>query len=414
LQRIPETTVYSPKHWNGWYIEYLVGQLAHDAESDAMNNCTRQYGTAAAIDELYIFSLRDVDGKSHATIGYFENGVLKEEGGIGNKPIEPEEEIKIKEWKDEFGLKDSSKCEVYLKGLSSVKRSIVNAVSNKITGDNIKYVPYLPFKNKMGICKNNLILLKLFIKNKLVSINEAIDEMDHEAIELLIANGAQPNNGEKNNNTLELAIGTEDHWIIEKMLNIGAKPNEFTLNDAIQTKDHWIIEKMVDIGSNTNEFTLDYASETKDKWIIEKMIELGAKPNEFTLYYAIQTKDKEIIERIIELCAKPNEDTLYHAIQTKDHWIIERMIEFGAKPNEYTLYYAIKTKDHWIIERMIDLGAKPNKYILYNAINTKDKWIIEKMIELGAKPNENTLNDAIRTKDQWIIDRIERLIETGK
>jgi hypothetical protein len=441
LQRIPETTVYSPKRWNGWYIEYLVGQLAHDAESDAMNNCTRQYGKESAKDELYIFSLRDADGKSHATIGYFADGDLKEKSGIGNAQIEPEAAAKIKEWRKEFGLKDSSKCEVYLKMLSSVKIAIANAVSNGITGDNIKYVPYLSFEYKIEICKNNPILLKLFIKNKMLSINEAIDERDNEAIELLIANGAQPNNSEKNNNTLESAIGTEDRWIIERMLDIGAKPNKYTYNNAIKNKDQWLIERMTEAGAKPNEDTLNCAIIEEDQMLIERMIELEAEPNEDTLNYTVFSKDKWIIERMIELGAKPNEDTLNHAIRTKDHWIIENVIKAGAIPGVNTLYYAIETKDHWIIEKMIESGAKLNEYILdlvieikdkwiiermielgvkpdaftlFYAIQTKNKWIINRMIELGAKPNENTLYYAINTKDNWIIERIKRLIETGK
>jgi hypothetical protein len=386
LQRIPETTVYSPKHWNGWYIEYLVGQLAHDAESDAMNNCTRQYGREAARDELYIFSLRDAEGKSHATIGYFANGDLKDEDGIGNNPIEPEAEVKIKEWKNKFGLNDESECEEYLESLSSVKRAIVNAVSNGITGDNIKYIPYLPFKNKMEICKNNPILLKLLTKNKLVSINEAIETMDHEFIELLVINGAQPNNIEGHNSTLNRAIQTKDKWIIERMIEIGAKFDKYTLYCSIETKDKEIIERMIELGAKLNEYTLNGAIPTKDKNIIERMIELGAKPNEFTLNYAIQTEDKDIIERMVELGAKPNKYTLNYALETKNEWIIDRMIELEAKPNEYTLDYAVQTRDHWIIEKTIKIGAKPNEYTFEYAKNINDKWItdrIKRLIETG-------------------------------
>jgi hypothetical protein len=387
LQRIPETTVYSPKHWNGWYMEYLVGQLAHDAESDAMNNCTRQYGKEAARNELYIFSLRDAEGKSHATIGYWAYGYLKEKSGIGNKPIEPEAKIKIKEWEDKFGLNDYYRCEEYLENLSSVKRAIVDAVFNGITGDNIKYVPYLPFKNKMKICKNNPILLKLFIKNKMVSISEAIEGGDTGSIELLIVNGAQPNNSDGNNNTLNLAIQTKDRWIIERMIELDAKPNKNTLYYAIQTKD---------------------------KEIIEKMIELEAKPNENTLYYAIETKDHWIIERMIDIGANFNKNTLYYAIISNDHWTIEKMVKIGVNLNEYILDLVIEIKDQWIIERMRELGIKPDEDILNDAIRTKGHWIIEKMIEFGAKPNEKTLELAIQTKDRWIIDRIKRLIETGE
>jgi hypothetical protein len=231
LQKIPETTIYSPEHWNGWYIEYLVGQLAHDVESDAMNNCTSQYGKKSERDELYIFSLRDAEGKSHATIEYFANGNLKDESGIGNGPIEPEAESKIKEWKNKFRLNDNWQCEECLQRLSLFKRkTIFNAVSNGITENNIKYIPYLPFKNKMEIGKNNPILLKLLIKNKIISINEAIEGWDHEAVELLIANGAQPNK-----RTFDEVIKNKGRWIIEKMIEIGPELYKDMFNEACKT-----------------------------------------------------------------------------------------------------------------------------------------------------------------------------------
>ena len=258
--------------------------------------------------------------------------------------------------------------------------------------------------------------------------------------------------------------------ILQKMIDLGQKPDDYTLSYILSNgcTNIDIIKMAIDCGATPESFTLMYACETDDDEIVAAILAISdhrdkvdrgeydylknkpellkifealpkgssepvhiqrrKKEQESALQYVYKSKSwydkngewKELslykihsldkLKTLINSGIKPDENTLMASLKSGDKEIIDLVISIGALPNSKSLSYSLQYCDIETTKRVIELGAVPNKDSLSRALKSKNIDIIKKVIEMGGKPDRNSLDLACDLND---IDMIKTMIELG-
>ena len=194
--------------------------------------------------------------------------------------------------------------------------------------------------------------------------------------------------------------------------------NLLRYTDTLQER---LSKDLIHILNNDNISFFNHAVQMSSEPVVNDVADLGAKPNEKTLNLAFEYRGEQddMVETVVGHGAKYNEgdslsiELLQHAIRRGDLYEIKSFMEAGAKNDQLAMEEVIFESIYWqkseIIDYIMSLGFKPNPNTFDNAVQTKELDVINYMINLGAKPNRFSINRARSTRHQKIIDLVKSL-----
>ncbi|MHA2060726.1 MAG: hypothetical protein ACW963_00330 [Candidatus Sifarchaeia archaeon] len=204
--------------------------------------------------------------------------------------------------------------------------------------------------------------------------------------------------------------------LLKYLDSIGVVPHYSSLVEAIRTKDHeivkfvlkWVNERTM-IGASTD--SLHQAIAQKDLWLIDELIEYGARTNVYTLDEAIRMVDRntfeedfKIVKRIGDLSKVENPylptSSFNQAINSNIFELVEYVYSIGAKPNNVTLHAAHSVDNEEIRKYVIEI------------INKEISLDITNVELLEDNPSQDVLNNLM--KSNYDLSKAESIFESRK
>ena len=210
------------------------------------------------------------------------------------------------------------------------------------------------------------------------------------------------------------------------MISGDDKEIKYTKNDEdllryTDTLHEKLSKDLIHILNNDNINFFNHAVQMGSEPIVSDVADLGAKPNEKTLNLAfyIGGNQGDMVETVVGHGAKYNKgdslsiELLQHSIRMGDLYKIKPFMEAGGKNDQLAMEEVIFEAIYWqkseIIDYIMSLGFKPDPNTFDNAVQTKELDVINYMINLGAKPNRFSINRARSTRHQKVIDLVKSL-----
>lgn len=133
------------------------------------------------------------------------------------------------------------------------------------------------------------------------------------------------------NNVLQLI-----DMLIDNQANASESMHNNTLAMAVQTNNPKIVQKILKLNPRTHEKTLNLAMITKNPQIVDLMIKYGAKPDHNTLNQALMTQCRELVDLALKCDAQPNNesDMVYNTMSLCERVfpsMLETMQSMGAR-----------------------------------------------------------------------------------
>ena len=163
------------------------------------------------------------------------------------------------------------------------------------------------------------------------------------------------------------------------------------INDIIKKGNIDDINKMFENGATINDESLDVAIDTEDLQIINIVIEKGAIINDYTFIHIIKTGNINIISMFLKILVGNNTlkmsidaNIIYHALSTENLTIINMFLEAGFYyyNSEEILIYELKYKNVSSLKLILSYHNNPISFsLLKQVISTADIDIISIFIE---------------------------------
>lgn len=227
--------------------------------------------------------------------------------------------------------------------------------------------------------------------------NLALESNNFDVLKQVIKLGAKPQP-----NSLDLSIKTGNAKVIQlterecKNCKISADGT----NDLIKTNDSNLYRLFIDklTKKNTLSLNLAIANATNTTTMIEKMVELGCKPNEFTFDTAIETKNVDLLKYVLNYFKSdliPTRNSLIEAIKTGKSEIVKLVQKhIGRVLNEtetnlFLTYFTEEDLFKYGIKYNMTLIPDIPKWNSYCVHNLGLKELREILIDAGIQQVEN-------------------------
>lgn len=238
-------------------------------------------------------------------------------------------------------------------------------------------------------------------------------------------------------NLLYEAIGGGHVFIVDELLQAGARPDEKAVHHAIRIGHEGIFDKLLQVAADANKSDpLRESDDEKDKVMFHRLLQAGTDANKClrfavcsgnvvflkkflpgcssatintVLWDAVAAEHETIVSTLLQSGARVTPDIWTRALTTK-HWtIIGLLLEAGANPDgSYAWEVAMENKNEELVDRLLRAGANFKKYSPVEAA-VRFGWgaIIDKLLEAGAKVEKgNTLWSAVRHGDESMVDKL--------
>jgi hypothetical protein len=261
-----------------------------------------------------------------------------------------------------------------------------------------KYQIHLSSKQYMNELDEEISLLELvnkypdLIRSNIFTINDIIsggyDVNNMKIISKMLDFKPELDN-DTINNILVLNVNIE---IIDKLIALGIKFNISNLNSAII--------------SGHNNFDLH-----ETKMVINKILALGVKPDEYTLTLVLEYGNIEIINKILDFGERIDKNigyavnTLNDAIMIGNIEIINKVIDLGGRVGKYSLYYAIKTKKIKIVNKVIELKAPIIDDTIGHALYSNNDEIIISVFTYLVVLDKTRFSEIMKIIDQYLTNK---------
>ena len=237
----------------------------------------------------------------------------------------------------------------------------------------------------------------------------------------------------------------EGEKIVQRMKNLGIKPNEVTFNTLINKTPNFaealqLLDQMVKQGIKPDEVTFTTLMNktgnfTEASQLLEQMVGQGIKPNEVTFTTLMNktenfAESSQLLEQMVKQGIKPDEVTFNTLMNKTSNFaeasqLLEQMVGQGIKPDEVTFTTLMNKTGNFaeasqLLEQMIGLGIKPDEVTFTTLMNktgnfTEASQLLDQMVKQDIKPNEVTFNTLLNKTTNFAeaSQLLEQMVKLG-
>ena len=202
------------------------------------------------------------------------------------------------------------------------------------------------------------------------TLNLATAKLDSSWVQMLVDAGAVPG---------EAALGKAIErnldcvpMMIDAFLASGAKPSDLLVSRACRLTDAPSVKKMFDATGGATPAMMDIAVGTNDAYMVNVLLKAGVVPSEGTLETAVESRPAEWVETFIRAGSKPTADMMDIAVRNRNRHTVNVLLAAKIIPSEKALALAVENKLADWAQVFIKVGAKPTPAMMDTAIRNSD------------------------------------------
>ena len=158
----------------------------------------------------------------------------------------------------------------------------------------------------------------------------------------------------------------------DAFLASGAKPSDLLVSRACRLTDAPSVKKMFDATGGATPAMMDIAVGTNDAYMVNVLLKAGVVPSEGTLETAVESRPAEWVETFIRAGSKPTADMMDIAVRNRNRHTVNVLLAAKIIPSEKALALAVENKLADWAQVFIKVGAKPTPAMMDTAIRNSD------------------------------------------